>query len=184
MRLPPILQTNRCVLRQAAPDDYSALVANIEAPEFPAALPLALMHREGKLRVWFESMLSKSAEGKAHVLSIELRGESRCIGQVSLTPVNDSASWNLAFWLQPAYWGKGLALETTQAALDYFFNELALSNIVAGAAGWNVRSVQLLEKLGAKLQVADSAVSPGSHASEAFKKFSIPFEAYKRIASN
>ncbi|CAE6714045.1 GNAT family N-acetyltransferase [Paraburkholderia nemoris] len=143
-----IVATDRCLHRSATPHDYDALVAGIVAPEFPLELPLANLQRQGKLKSWFDSIISTSLDGRACVFSIDLSAGERCIGQVSLVQRDKSASGNLAFWLHPSYRGGGLAVETAAAVVRYAFTVMAIKEVWAGAASWKQRSIKTLLKLG------------------------------------
>lgn len=144
-----MISTQRCRLRPSVPEDYAALLSAVESAQFPAALPLAQLHRQGRLRVWFDTMLRCAAEGGAYVLSIEPGSEGGpCVGQVSLAAMRDTQHWNLSFWLHPSQWGRGLVVDAAKAALGYAYGRLDLDCVVAGAAAWNVRSLRTLAKLG------------------------------------
>jgi RimJ/RimL family protein N-acetyltransferase len=142
------VSTERCLLRPAALSDYDALVAGIGSPDFPRELPLADVYRQGKLRSWLDRNLTTSGDQRACLFSIDLRTGERCVGQVSLTQRDQSASWNLAFWLNPSHWGKGLALEAAKATLGYGFTVMGVPGVWAGAALWNQRSIRTLINLG------------------------------------
>ncbi len=54
--------------------------------------------------------------------------------------------WRLAY----NYWGKGYATEGAKASLNYGFNELNLSEIVSFTVPQNIRSRQVMERIGMK----------------------------------
>lgn len=56
----------------------------------------------------------------------------------------------LAFYLARSFWGRGLAKEAGHAFIDFGFNELGLTRIVAGVEIGNDASVRVLERLGMK----------------------------------
>jgi len=142
------LDTRRCVLRSADADDLDALAAAIRSPLFPRRLPLAEMDASGQLPQWLEQMSSRSASGSAYLWSIDLEEGARCIGQVSLSPRSDSVAWNLAFWLHPLYWGRGLATEAVSSVIEVAFESLDIPELWGGVALWNHRSISTLERLG------------------------------------
>jgi RimJ/RimL family protein N-acetyltransferase len=177
---PLIVPTDRCLLRPSTPCDYDALVAGIAAPEFPPELPLANFYQQGKLKSWFDSMLAMSLDGKACLFSIDLRTGERCVGQISLLQRDESASWNLAFWLHPSHWDRGLALETAAATIRYAFAFMGIQEIWAGAARWNQRSIRTLLKLGLQ-QVDEVEPSNGeSDSQNAFRAFAISRDRWTR----
>ena len=179
----PIVATDRCLLRPATPHDYDALVAAIGAPAFPPELPLANLQRQGKLKSWLESMLALSLDGRACVFSIDLRTGERCIGQVSLVQRDKSASWNLAFWLRPSYWGGGLAMEAAAATVRYAFTVMAIQEVWAGAAVWNQRSIRTLLKLGLLPIDAGKTLNGDSDSSDVTRTFSVSRDCWMRTSS-
>ena len=48
----------------------------------------------------------------------------------------------------PTYWGKGFAGEAVLATIDYGFNTLKLDTIIAITQEMNIKSCQLLDKIG------------------------------------
>ncbi|MGF6721530.1 RimJ/RimL family protein N-acetyltransferase [Paraburkholderia sp. GAS41] len=179
-----IVSTDRCFLRCATVSDYDALVAGIGAPAFPPQLPLANLQRHGKLKSWLDSILAMSSDGRACVFSIDLRTGEHCIGQVSLVQRDESASWNLAFWLHPAYWGRGLAVETATAAVQYAFTVMAIQEIWAGAAAWNQRSIKTLLELGLHPIEADETLNGESDTSQAIRTFSVSRDGWLRASND
>ncbi|RZL88369.1 MAG: N-acetyltransferase [Variovorax sp.] len=58
-------------------------------------------------------------------------------------------SWNSAAWrLARPYWGQGFATEAAQAALEFGFETVDLSEIVALTVPGNARSRVVMSKLG------------------------------------
>jgi RimJ/RimL family protein N-acetyltransferase len=168
-----IVSTDRCLLRHATSSDYEALVTAISASEFPGELPLAGLYRQGKLKGWLDSIIEMQVNGKACLLSIDLRTGEKCVGQVSLVRRDQSGSWNLAFWLHPSHWRKGLALETASAVVEHAFTVMCVEEVWAGAALWNHRSIEMLLKLGL-VPLQDTGVKDEKPESDnAFRAFSV-----------
>jgi RimJ/RimL family protein N-acetyltransferase len=114
------------------------------------------METSGQLVPWLEQMSSASSSGSAFCWSIDLKEAARCIGQISLMPERDAVAWNVAFWLHPLYWGRGLAAETVSSVIEVAFQSLGIPELRAGVALWNHRSIATLERLGFQF-VGDSA---------------------------
>jgi RimJ/RimL family protein N-acetyltransferase len=176
-----IVATDRCILRPAAPGDYDALIAGIGAPEFPSELPLASLYRQGKLKAWLDSAIQMSVDRRACVFSVDLRTGERCIGQVSLVQREQSESWNLAFWFQPPYWGKGLAAETAREVIRYGFTVMAIQEIWAGAALWNQRSTKTLLRIG--LRPLEEVEASSGALQHAFRAFSVTRDHWMRSSA-
>ena len=74
--------------------------------------------------------------------------KARCIGQITLAPKPGSTAWSLAFWLNPAHWGRGLAIDTVSPILGFAFDLFDIPELRAGVAHWNHRSIDTLKRLG------------------------------------
>jgi RimJ/RimL family protein N-acetyltransferase len=85
---------------------------------------------------------------------VELPGEASFIGVVGLFNTSYQAHFTpaveVAWRLVRSYWGRGYATEAARATLDYGFDKLALSEIVAVTVPANLRSRRLMERLGMK----------------------------------
>ena len=95
---------------------------------------------------------------------VEIPGEASFIGAVGLEHVGYDAHFTPAVevaW-RPArpYWGRGYATESARAALDYGFEQLGLSEIVAITVPANRRSRAVMERLGMTRAPEDDFDSP------------------------
>ncbi|MCX7205607.1 MAG: GNAT family N-acetyltransferase [Proteobacteria bacterium] len=151
-------ETPRCRIRPAVVGDLTALERAVGSPEFPQALPLARLHREGKLSHWLERLCTYDVAPK--LWSITMRSSPECIGQVALVPELKLGTYWLSYWLTPAYWGRGIAKECIAALLR---QSAAMPNyqvVVAVVAESNPRSISVLRGLGFKQAVAMITQSP------------------------
>lgn len=58
----------------------------------------------------------------------------------------------MGYRIMLAHWGKGFATESAMALIDYFLNELKLTNVYDFALYQNQQSLKILEKIGFKYQ--------------------------------
>lgn len=129
-------------------------------------LPLfAEINADSKVCEFFPSTLSNkesdalAAKIQAHfnqhgfgLFALEEKNGAPFIGFVGLNIPSFTAhftpcveiGWRLGF----PYWGKGYATEAAKIVLDYGFNELKLQEIVSFTAEKNLRSINVMEKLG------------------------------------
>lgn len=63
--------------------------------------------------------------------------------EASFTPCTD-IGWRLS----PQHWGNGYATEGASACLDYAFDQLNLAEVVATAPKANVKSINVMQKIG------------------------------------
>jgi len=95
---------------------------------------------------------------------VEIPVEASFIGVVGLETISYETPFTpaveIARRLARAYWGRGYATEAARAALDYGFNELGLTEIVALTVPANWRSRRVMERLGMTHADADDFDHP------------------------
>lgn len=159
---PPIIKTNRLVLRQWSSKDLE---------------PNASMNQDPRVREYFPNLLTRE-ESDHYVLlmanhieklgwgfwAVSLMETSEFIGFIGLEDVTFKAhftpaveiGWRLAY----AHWGKGYATEGAKAALKYGFEVLGLDEIVSFTTVENFRSRNVMEKIGMHHSVHDDFNHP------------------------
>jgi len=98
------------------------------------------------------------------VWATELKSTGEFIGFVGLWRPSFEAHFTpcveIGWRLAAAHWGKGLATEAAQAAIDYAFSEQGLNQIVSFTAIENARSRRVMEKIGMTRDPADDFDHP------------------------
>jgi RimJ/RimL family protein N-acetyltransferase len=83
---------------------------------------------------------------------VEIPDEASFIGALGLNiisyPAHFTPAVEMAWRMAPAHWGQGYATEAARAALDYGFDKLGLTEIVATTVQANWRSRRVMERLG------------------------------------
>jgi RimJ/RimL family protein N-acetyltransferase len=92
--------------------------------------------------------------------ALEIPGELQLAGFLGLARVHAdlpcAPAVEIGWRLTPRAWGRGIAFEGAQAALDFAFQEVGLAEVVSFTAVGNVRSRRLMERLGmARDETAD-----------------------------
>lgn len=72
--------------------------------------------------------------------------------QGGLAGNDHSPQAEVGYWLLPAYWGRGIALEALLLLKEYAFSELGLHRLQATCYAKNARSRRVLEKGGFRLE--------------------------------
>lgn len=80
-------------------------------------------------------------------LAVEWKENGQFIGFTGLKYLDDMDEVDLGYRFKRDYWGKGIATETGKICLDYGFNTLGLTRIIALVLPENVGSIRVLEKL-------------------------------------
>jgi RimJ/RimL family protein N-acetyltransferase len=132
--------TSRLRLRRARMEDLPAIHAILRDPRamlYWSTPPHATIDQS---RAWLADMVAASS-GETDDFVIEHEG--RVIGK--------AGCWRLpeiGFILHPDFWGKGLAREALEAAIDHIFAHHAIEAIVADVDPRNAASLRLLGGLG------------------------------------
>jgi RimJ/RimL family protein N-acetyltransferase len=61
---------------------------------------------------------------------------------------------DLGYRFHKRFWGKGYATESSILSLDYGFDTLPLTNVIARACNENVASIKVMQKLGMRFREA------------------------------
>ena len=144
------LHTRRCVLRQWKDADLA---------------PWAAMNADPAVRRYFPSLLdadqataeaARCREAIAQrgwgMWALEIPGEFSFAGFVGLNVPHYDAPFvpavEIGWRLAPSVWGRGLASEAAQAALDFAFAHLAVREVVAITVPGNEPSRRVMQRLG------------------------------------
>ena len=145
------LRTSRLLLRPWRDEDIAAF-AEMSADPAVMEYLLPLSDRGLSVDAW---VAQKHAHWDEHGFGqwvVELPAEASFIGVVGLETVSYEAHFTpaveVAWRLARPYWGHGYATEAARAALDYGFDKLRLSEIVAVTVPANQRSRRVMERLG------------------------------------
>ena len=145
----PVLTTSRLLLRNIRPEDAGALFAirsDEEGMKYFGHEPhTSLDETKDLIKLMEERYVRKEA---LH-WCITLRGEDRLIGTGNLFQFNEEFHYAATgYELNRALWGKGIMIEAMSAILTFGFSDLGLHRIEAVIDIENVRSKNLLLRLG------------------------------------
>jgi [ribosomal protein S5]-alanine N-acetyltransferase len=137
---PPVIVTERLVLRRPHVDDLDAMfeiMSNPSAMRYWSTLPHA---DRNVTRPWLDKKIARNAEvGEDYF--IELDG--RVIGEVGAGRLPD-----FGFMIHPDFWGRGFATEASTAFIAHAFRNTAASELRADVDPRNVASLRVLDRLG------------------------------------
>ena len=148
------IQTPRLLLRELRSDDWPAVLAYQSDPRY-------LRHYawEGRsaedVQAFLEELVSWQHEEPRHryQLAVTLRETGELIGNCGLRlDQPDATQGDIGYELTPAQWGHGYATEAAHAMLAFGFGELRLHRIWSWCLADNQASVQVLERLGMRLE--------------------------------
>lgn len=144
------IDTERCVLRRIAPEDYREMYESWAKYEevcryFPFhPVTDVELYRE-KVRGWAGNYES---DIYFHWV-IEWKENRELIGTINLGNVEESCLMSdTCYMLSPRYWGKGIMTEVLRAVLEYAFCEIGLNRVQAEVFEGNAASGRVLKKCG------------------------------------
>jgi ribosomal-protein-alanine N-acetyltransferase len=164
----PTLATPRLLLRPLREQDFAAFAAMNADPRVMEWLPKALTRSESDATAArICDHFARHGFGKS---AVEVIGACNFVGYVGLSVASFEApftpcveiGWRLAF----EHWGLGYATEGAQAVLAYAFGELNLDQVVSFTVPENVRSRNVMERLGMTRSPAedfDHPILPEGH---------------------
>jgi [ribosomal protein S5]-alanine N-acetyltransferase len=181
-----LLETDRLLLREFDEADalaYYSLGSDPLITRYTGAPPLTSL--EQALEVLRSNPLADYQRRGFGRWACVLRQSGAVIGFAGLKWLDELQEVDLGYRLLPAYWGRGLATEASQAALNYGLRHLKLQRVIGLVDPANLASVRVLEKLGMTrtgmleyrgdqvLQYATEAGAPG--------KGVVPFDSHEGL---
>ncbi|MDN3612329.1 GNAT family N-acetyltransferase [Vibrio ostreicida] len=127
-------------------DDARKLLSAVTSPSFPSTLPLAKIKTLKLAQRWCSDRVADWTQSQGFVWSCRRSVDSVMVGQVTLRVQNHDLA--LAYWVEPTYWGKGIATQMCHALLLHLHASGFHGKVRAGVHIWNDRSASVLLKLG------------------------------------
>lgn len=150
MDIPYILETPRLRLRRLLPEDLDDLYALYRDPELRRYFPEGtLTYDETRDELeWFLNGHPRHPE--LGLWATIYKPTGAFIGRCGLLPwtIEGRDEVEVAYLLDPAYWGQGLATEAAAAIAEYAFKQLGLKRLICLIGGENFASQRVAEKTG------------------------------------
>ena len=142
------LQTPRLLLRSFSDgdlDDLSALMANADFMRFS----LGVFSRE-QTAGFLEKVRRRVREGLPSQFAVIFHEHEQLIGYCGffLQTVDGVEELEIAYRLDPSYWGQGIATEAARAVRYHAFDDLELSHVISLIHPENTVSRRVAEKNG------------------------------------
>lgn len=148
----PVLETARLILRDLRPTDAADVLVFRGDPYVQRfnSEPLKSLHEAA---AFIADALQPQSPCTSIGWAITLRGQERVLGGVSLH------AWShyhrraeVGYDLARAFWGQGIGSEAVRAVVAFGFTQMELNRIEAATIADNHESVNLLKKLGFRLE--------------------------------
>ena len=170
---PPSLRTNRLLLRRWTDRDrapFADINADPEVMRYRLA-PLS-RHESDKLIEEIEACFHQNGFG---LWAVERSDDGRLLGFTGLAVSDFDAPFcpaiDIGWRLARDAWGHGFATEAALASLDFAFNELRLTEVVAHTTSVNEPSQAVMRRIGMTHDPADDFDGPWYPAGHPLRRF-------------
>src|SRR5262245_27791279 len=130
--MPTILETERLLLRRLIMDDLDNLFALYCNPEIRRYFPEGVLNYEDTKDELEWHMNGHPRHPELGLWATIHKETGNFIGRCGLLPweIDDKLEIEIAYLIDKAYWGQGLATEAAKGILQYGFEQLKLSRLI------------------------------------------------------
>lgn len=146
-----VLETKRLVLKPISLTDLDDLLALRSDPEVMRYAGDGSIHTREKVQDFIQCGRAYYEQYGLDFFSVFEKETGDFVGQAGLFHFCfnvQQSEIELAYRLHKKYWGRGYATELGKALIEYGFNHVSLSKIIAVVHPENERSRRVLEKVG------------------------------------
>ncbi|GAB4438168.1 MAG: GNAT family protein [Anaerolineae bacterium] len=145
-----VLTTPRLRLREISFDDWPAVLAYQQKPEYLQYYPWDFREKEDVQRFVQMFVDWRHEEPRAkYQFAITLPHNGQLIGLCGARKKTAfTAEAEIGYELDPAFWGRGYATEAARHVLDFTFSRLTVHRVWATCVAGNGASARVLEKIG------------------------------------
>jgi RimJ/RimL family protein N-acetyltransferase len=149
LAVPPIIETQRLILREMTESDAEHLLALSQSPNVMRYIldEPPLTSREEALAALRERVFPQYAQGLGRWACVE-KSSGDYIGWCGIKHMPDDGEYDLGYRFFEEHWGKGYATEAASATCDFARRHLPGKRVVGKAMRDNVASRRVLEKVG------------------------------------
>ena len=147
------LETDRLILRKLEESDYERLFLLDSDPEVMKYIGVPVLEDVNQSKDVINTIQKQYEDNGIGRFAVIEKESNLLIGWSGLKFLTQEINgynnvYELGYRFMPEYWGKGYALESAKASLDYGFNDLNIDIIYAMAHSENDASNHILQKLG------------------------------------
>jgi RimJ/RimL family protein N-acetyltransferase len=148
-----ILETERLVLRHMVPDDAPFFLTLLNEPGWIDNIgDKGIRSVEGAAEYITKSYTSSYEKFGFGLYLVELKKTGEPLGICGLVKRASLEDVDIGFAFSERFWGKGYAVESAAAVLEYGYTVLGIKRIVAITTQTNHASAKVLERIGLKFE--------------------------------
>lgn len=152
--IPTQLETERLVVRKYAKGDGQGLYLLLERNDNRDFLrknveKVSSINTDENAEIKIRKHAAEWNARDRFVMGIWLKNENKYIGEIWIEPKRwDVPSFEIGWFLDKGYQGRGIATEATRRSLAFLFNDLDAHKVIVITRDNNSRSYMLAERLG------------------------------------
>ena len=149
-----ILETERLILRRLIMDDLNDLFALYRDPEIRRYFPEGVLNLAETKEELEWHMNGHPEYPELGLWATIYKQTGKFIGRCGLLPweIDGKLEVEVAYLLDKAFWGQGLATEAAKAILDYGFRKLNLPRLICLIDPQNLASQRVAQRIGMTLE--------------------------------
>ena len=124
----PILETERILLRPFRYEDINNYLSFFSSPEVQKYLGNLPIPKDQKAaKQWVDNMNGRYFKSKLVITwCIELKESHEAIGRIDIGGFVMKSMGDIAYYLSPQYWNKGIMTEAAKVVISFGFEQLEL----------------------------------------------------------
>lgn len=143
------LQTMRLIMRQVRESDDNDMFEYTCNPDITRYLSWEPHHEIAQARLYISQLIENYKLTDCYAWAIELKEFNKFIGIVRIFNVSfANKRGEISYILNPAFQGKGLAVEAIKAVIEFCIGHVGLNRIQARCTPDNYPSERVIQKLG------------------------------------
>lgn len=142
-----VIESTRLVFRRIHQGDYNEIAAILQDMDVMYAWEKSFSDKE--VKGWIDENLKRyDNEGYSYFLALN-KENNEVIGVMGplVEKIKDELFLGVAYILNKRSWGRGYAVEGVKACIDYAFNNLKTTKVIAHIRTNNLKSISVAEKL-------------------------------------
>lgn len=144
-----MFETKRLIIRPYVPKDADILckiIGKYEIYKTTYEIPYSCDIKYAKR--WIKNVINNALENRAYEYAVIRKSDNRYLGNVGLINIDfANQKCDISYFIDPIYWGNGIATEASAQLIEYAFNVLNMNRVGGTCMEHNIASSRVMEKL-------------------------------------
>lgn len=151
-----VIETNRLLLGKINQEDFTEIANILQDIDVMYAWEKSFSNEE--VQSWIDENLKRyDNEGYSYFLALN-KEDNTVVGLIGplVEKINNEPFVGVAYILNKKSWGKGYAIEGSKACIEYAFNKLKATKVIAQIRPNNISSINVAERL--NMEIVDKYI--------------------------